>query len=174
MANTNLDSYKRVNNSDWNTWIKLVKKVYKANGHILTQQQALIVAKDSYPGKGNVIGRNEDLLAETIPVKGDEIPPNPVRRPKKPAPKKEPETHYRDEPKGRDPNSRRRRYVEYEDDTPPRSRRREYEEGPPRSRDYEEPKRRRRPTEEDYSSDEAPPRRSSAPRRKNTTRSEYY
>jgi hypothetical protein len=105
---TNLEGYKRNNNKDWSEWVKLVKKAYKSQGHTLTQQQALIIAKQSYPGKGNVIGRETELEG-TVPVKGDEIPENPVRRKKEPAPKKEPRVQKERGRRERDEEPRRRR-----------------------------------------------------------------
>jgi len=65
-------------NSDWSLWIKLVKAAYKEKGINLTQPQALIIGKGSYPGKGNVIGRESE---HSIPVlEKSQVPPNPVRR----------------------------------------------------------------------------------------------
>jgi hypothetical protein len=64
-----------------------VKKVYKSKGHNLSQQQALIIAKESYPGKGNVLGRDEKEFK--IQVKS-QLPPNPVRVKRDPIPKQKP------------------------------------------------------------------------------------
>ena len=88
--NTNLNKY---SNNDWTLWVKLVKKTYKSQGINLTQQQALIVSKDSYPGKGNVIGKDEKKLK--IPF-NENIPENPVRRKKEPPPKKEAKIYTRE------------------------------------------------------------------------------
>jgi len=138
----NLQGYSGATNSDWGLWLKLVKKAYKSQGHDLTQQQLMIVAKESYPGKGNVIGKNENKLK--IPV-NDDIPANPVRRKKEPAPKKKPEVYRRDEERS-NYNTKKRR--DYDDESPePRRRRREDDDQPRRRRrdDYSpEPRRERR------------------------------
>jgi len=178
---TNLDNYTKCTNSDWAMWVKMVKKVYKDKGHNLTQQQALIVAKDSYPGKGNVINRNPkelDRMEQKIPI-NDELPPNPVRRKKEPKPKEKPEVYRRERepPRNRRLNyssedSPPRRYKKTRDYTPPRRddtppRRRRRDDTPPSSfprsrkqRRDETPSPRRRRYKKDYESDEdSPPRR---------------
>jgi hypothetical protein len=165
---TNLEGYKRNNNKDWSEWVKLVKKAYKSQGHTLTQQQALIIAKQSYPGKGNVIGRETELEG-TVPVKGDEIPENPVRRKKEPAPKKEPRVQKERGRRERDEEPRRRRkYVSESDESDEEPRRRERHSRKRDERDDERIRettkkiknvkissRKRKSPEECYSSDES-------------------
>ena len=162
--NSNLSNFKTANNSDWSTWVKLVKKVYKAQGYNLTQQQALIIAKESYPGKGNVVGNDEKKLENDIPVHGDKIPENPVRRKRQPPPTEAPKTYKRDN------KTRKPHRDEY--DECPRGRSREKENRRKRdlySSDEESPPRRRQ------SQKEKPPResvRAEAPRRKHSKRFE--
>ena len=117
---SNLNNLTRGTNNEWALWVKLVKRAYKQKGHVLTQQQALMVAKQTYPGKGNVV--MDSHTVDNIPV-SDDIPENPVRRKKEPAPRKEAEVYQRE----RSPPRRRR--VEYSDDedsysspSPPRRR----------------------------------------------------
>ena len=85
-------------NNEWCEWVKIVKKVHKHNGITLSQNQALIIAKSSYPGKGGVFGvSNPEELEKRVSVDADNIPPNPVRQKKV---KKEVEvakTYQRDE-----------------------------------------------------------------------------
>lgn len=173
---SNLDNVTRGTNSDWAMWVKMVKKAYKAKGYNLTQQQALMVAKDSYPGKGNVINRKPkelDKMANGIQI-NDEIPENPVRRKKEPKPREKPEVYRREKSP---PRNRRLKYSS--DDSPPRKykktrqyKREDREDSPRRSRDdrndrKESPPRRRRERSRSpprrnkyYSSDEeSPPRR---------------
>ena len=163
---SNLDNYTRGTNSDWALWVKLVKRVYKEKGYNLTQQQALIVAKDSYPGKGNVVNRKEkelNKMTNEIEIK-DELPENPVRRKKEPKPKEKAEIYRREKSP---PRNKKLKY-DYDDDLPPR-RRRERSPEPRRRRERSpEPRRRRERSPEskkrrernyDYD-DDTPPRRS--------------
>ena len=116
MASNNLEKFNTGNNGDWSAWVKLVKKTYKSQGMNLTQAQALILAKQSYPGKGNVIGRPEESFHVPV-VSKSEVPPNPVRRKKQPAPTNSPPEYRRERrspPREMDPyrksnNSRRER-----------------------------------------------------------------
>ena len=80
MSATNLNPHG--GNSDWALWVKIVKNAYKDKGINLTQPQSLIIAKQSYPGKGNVIGHETE---HSVPVMDkSDVPPNPVRRKKQP------------------------------------------------------------------------------------------
>lgn len=150
---SNLDNYTRRPNNDWALWVKLVKDAYKQKGHILTQQQALMVAKQTYPGKGNVVMDKQTVC--NIPV-NDNIPANPVRQKKKPAPKKEVEVYERERSPPRNKRSRKIEYSDDEDsyDSPPRRQRRYRDEtpSPPRRRRNETSRRRREETP-------SPPRR---------------
>lgn len=98
----NLDGYTKGNN-EWAQWVKFVKKCYKEEGHTLTQQQALILASKTYD-KGNVLNNinNKNLNTDL------EIPENPVRQKKEPAPKKKPMVYKRE----RSP-PKNRKYYDY-------------------------------------------------------------
>lgn len=104
MASSNLQNYAPTKhaNSDWNLWVSLVKKAHKLQGIHLTQAQTLMVAKNSYPGKNNVL---KDTDPATIPTLAkEEIPANPPRRKKQPAPTRAPpklETRERSPPRRR-------------------------------------------------------------------------
>ena len=146
----NLDKFvTKSANADWQDWVRLVKQAYKSKGYNLTQAQALIIAKRSYPGKGNVQG----VKNSEIPVEEELIPDQPKRRPKPVASKEPPRVYGRSERRdyGEYPNSppkeeprysgRDRYREEYEErrPSPPRSRGRrreeEYENSPPRRKE---------------------------------------
>ena len=92
---TNLQNYNPTHaTSDWNLWVSLVKKAHKSKGINLTQAQSLILAKDSYPGKGNVLANTDPSSIPTVDQA--QVPPNPTRRKKAPAPPPDPpQTHSR-------------------------------------------------------------------------------
>lgn len=91
----NLEKFNRSSNADWCNWCKVVKKVYKAQGVNLTQQQTLILARDNYPGKGNVTNKKQNILEQKVVVK-QQIPVNPVRQKRAPLPKEKPPVYKRE------------------------------------------------------------------------------
>ena len=166
---TNLEKYRTSNNQDWSLWCKLVREAHKRQGIVLSQPQVLLIAKNSYPGKGNVVCNQETL---NVPVsKPEEIPPNPPRTKKVKAPKGKEPVYGRDrnddrgwsdyDRGGRRSQPREPRYVEerdgYYEEGRSRGPKREpryveerdgyYEEGRPRG----SPRRyRRSPSRDDY------------------------
>ena len=108
---TNLQNYNpRQSTNDWNLWVSLVKKAHKAKGIHLTQAQSLMIAKDSYPGKGNVLASTTPDDIQTIPQ--EQVPANPPRRKKIPPPSRPPRLDTRERsPRRRSPR-RRDRYDE--------------------------------------------------------------
>ena len=151
----NLDNFKTNNshNQDWNIWVKLVKKAYKSQGYNLTQQQALILAKESYPGKGNVLNKleNNELIEPDLIQISKELPKNPTRRKKEKIPKSPPEVYNRSRQNYQDrrqrPQDRDNRYYDrYYDRDYERDYDRDYDRDFDRDyeRDYEmKPKQRR-------------------------------